>query len=198
MSIFLRKIKSTHWRISRWTNAKKRVLRALTLNITRGVDVSCHAFIAKSSKLMMSPDGQYRGGLIQIKSGCRVCEGALLTPYGGNIYLEEGVFIGPYCVIQSSSGTTLRIGENTMIAGHTFIVPSNHGFSGHIPIIKQPVTSKGIVIANDVWIGGRVVILDGVEVGEGAVIGAGSVVTKNIPPFSIAVGNPAKVLRKRT
>lgn len=56
--------------------------------------------------------------------------------------------------------------------------------------------AKPIVIEDDVWVGGRAVVLGGVCIGEGAVVGAGSVVTKDVPPFSIVVGNPARVLRK--
>ena len=56
--------------------------------------------------------------------------------------------------------------------------------------------AKGIVLEDNVWLGGNVVILPGVRIGEGAVIGAGAVVTRDIAPFSIAVGNPARVIRK--
>lgn len=197
MFYFVRKINSIIWRFKRKFFKIKRHLRACLLNTRHGIDVSPNSFIAKSAKLMMSPDGQLRGGVIEIKKNARICEGALLLPYGGSIILNEGVFIGPYCVIQSSKGIILEIGKNTLIAGQTFIVPSNHGIEDSTPISKQPVSSKGIIINNDVWVGARVVIVDGVEIGEGAVIGAGSVVTKNIPPFSVAVGNPAKVIKSR-
>jgi acetyltransferase-like isoleucine patch superfamily enzyme len=197
MFYILRKIKSFIWKAKLNASKTNRYLRSFSLNTKRGIKVSSNSFIAKSAKLMMSPDGQYRGGDIQVKKNARICEGALLLPYGGNIIISEGVFVGPYCVIQSSKGTTLQIGTNTMIAGNTFIVPSNHGFEGTIPICKQPVSSKGIIIHNDVWIGAGVVIVDGVNIGEGAVIGAGSIVTKDIPPFSIAAGNPARVIKRR-
>lgn len=192
-----RKFISFKWRFNRRADKIQRLLHSYFLSRKHGIHVSPDSFVAKSAKLMMSPDGQYRGGNIQIMRNVRICEGALLLPYGGDIFVDEGVYIGPYCIIQSNKGTILKIGKNTLIAGHTVIVPSNHGFEGTKPIINQPVSSKGIIIHNDVWIGARVVILDGVEIGEGAVIGAGSTVTKNIPSFSIAAGNPARVLKRR-
>lgn len=63
---------------------------------------------------------------------------------------------------------------------------------------KSNVTSKGpIVVGNDVWIGRRAMILSGVEIGDGAIIGAGAVVAKNVPPFAVVVGNPGKVVKYR-
>lgn len=84
------------------------------------------------------------------------------------------------------------------IAAHTVIIPANHNFDRmDLPISRQGLTTKGINIGNDVWIGANVVILDGVEIGDGCVIGASSVVTKSIPNNSVAVGNPAKVIKSR-
>ncbi len=94
-----------------------------------------------------------------------------------NVYIGDDVLMGPDVVI--------------MTGGHEFEDPS-------VPINKQPESPpRPVRIGRDVWIGTRVVILPGVEIGEGSVIGAGSVVAKSLPPFSIAVGVPAKVVRRR-
>lgn len=114
---------------------------------------------------------------------------------------KEMSYIGSHTSINRNS--VLRgkysIGEYCAIAPNCTIIGVNHGFSDiDMPIKKQPVTSKGgIVIEDNVWIGANCVVLDGVTIGTGCVIGAGSVVTKSIPPFSIAVGNPCKVIKQR-
>jgi acetyltransferase-like isoleucine patch superfamily enzyme len=197
LALLLRKLSSARYYSRRLSPQISRKLRAACLNLRPGVRVASDSFVARSAKILLNPDGTYRGGQVTISSNCRICEGALLSPYGGVIELEEGVFIGPYCVIQSNKGSTLRIGRNTMIAGHTFIVPDRHGIEGRAPIWAQPVTSEGITIENDVWIGAGVQVLDGVYIQEGAVIGAGSVVTRSVPSFAIAVGSPARVIRMR-
>lgn len=92
-----------------------------------------------------------------------------------------------------------KIGQNVAIAPNCTIIGGNHNFSQlDIPIKQQGVNTRGgVIIEDDVWIGANCVILDGVTIGTGSVIGAGSIVTKSIPPFSIAVGNPCKVIKSR-
>lgn len=90
------------------------------------------------------------------------------------------------------------IGSNVMIAPSVMVAGGNHNSSDiNILMINQGSTSKGIKIEDDVWIGANSVILDGVKIGYGAVIGAGSVVTKNIKPYSINFGNPCKYIKSR-
>jgi acetyltransferase-like isoleucine patch superfamily enzyme len=90
------------------------------------------------------------------------------------------------------------IGDNVLIAGHTMIIPSNHNSQDlQIPINQQGENSKGIIIEDDVWIGAGCKILDGVCIKSGAIIGAGSVVTKDIPPNAIIAGVPGKLIKYR-
>jgi galactoside O-acetyltransferase len=98
------------------------------------------------------------------------------------------------------SESDVRIGDNCIFAALCYLVAGgNHDFSRiDIPIIQQPSVSRGgIRIEPDVWLGARVTVLDGVTIGRGSVVGAGAVVTRDLPPYSVAAGVPAKVLRTR-
>ncbi len=113
-----------------------------------------------------------------------------------SIYIDEGTFIGPYVCIAGPGN--IKIGKSCLIAAHAGIFANNHIYSDPTQIIgSQGVTRKGIVIEDDCWLGSGVKVLDGVTIGKGSVIGANSVVTKDIPPFSIAVGVPARVIKRR-
>ncbi len=94
---------------------------------------------------------------------------------------------------------TIRIGCDVMIGEELIAISRNHEFGRtEIPMRLQGFQrDQPIIIEDDVWIGTRVTILPGITVGKGSIIGAGSVVTKNIPSYSIAAGNPAKVIRNR-
>ena len=92
----------------------------------------------------------------------------------------------------------VEIGDNVLIGPNVMIAGGNHGFnSTKIPIALQEDTSKGIIISNDVWVGANSVILDGVNIGTGCIIAAGSIVTKDVLPYSIVAGNPARFVKHR-
>lgn len=93
----------------------------------------------------------------------------------------------------------ISIGKNVLIAPDVIMYTINHKFmDANKTIIEQgSMEEKPIIIGDDVWIGRRVMIMPGVTIGTGAVIGAGAVVAKNIPPYSIAVGNPIQIKKKR-
>lgn len=106
---------------------------------------------------------------------------------GSNFYLNAG------CHFQGN----ITIGNDVLIGPKTVIWGRDHGLDRNELIRKQEHIKAPIFIGNDVWIGANVTILKGVSIGNGVVIGAGSVVTKDIPDYSIAVGNPAKVVKSR-
>ncbi|MBA4774966.1 MULTISPECIES: acyltransferase [Agrobacterium] len=112
----------------------------------------------------------------------------------GDIELGDNVSINPYACLSGK----VTIGNGVRIASHVSIVGFNHGFDDiETPIHRQPLTSLGIEIGDDVWIGANAVVLDGVKIGRGAVVAAGAVVAKDIPAMAIAGGVPARVLRYR-
>jgi len=91
----------------------------------------------------------------------------------------------------------VTLGNYVMFAQHVVLSGLNHGYEDiTIPTRLQKVVTKPITIADNVWIGANSVITAGVTIGKHAVIGAGSVVTKDIPEYSVAVGNPARVIKK--
>jgi acetyltransferase-like isoleucine patch superfamily enzyme len=150
-------------------------------------------FIADTAKLLIRPDGFNVGGIISIASGAKICDGVILAPYGGSISIEENVYIGPYSVIYGHGG--LHIGRDSLIATHTIVIPADHLFHDRDRMVRsQGLSRKGITIGEDVWIGANVKILDGVEIGDKSIVGAGAVVNKSLPPFSIAVGVPTRVI----
>lgn len=118
------------------------------------------------------------------------------------IFNREGLRLGhdsawnEGCIFNCEGGLT--IGNNVIIGPHVCINTSNHNFTNsELPIRLQGWTNDAVNIEDDVWIGANAVILPGVTIGKGAVIGAASVVTKSIPAYSVAVGNPAHVIRER-
>ena len=114
-----------------------------------------------------------------------------------HVYIGEGTYIGSFCFI-SGFDNFIWIGKNVLIADQVFITESNHGYEDVTrPISKQGDVSKGSVrIEDDCWIGMGACILPNVTIGKHSVIGANAVVTHDIPPYSVAVGNPAKVIKK--
>ncbi|MBF2063650.1 MAG: acyltransferase [Calothrix sp. C42_A2020_038] len=115
---------------------------------------------------------------------------------GTSIHIGQNTFVGPGTCIAGPGD--IKIGANCLIAAQSGIFANNHNFADlEVPIKEQGITRQGITIEDDCWLGAGVKVLDGVTIGKGCVIGANSVVTKDIPPFSVAVGVPARVIKKR-
>jgi acetyltransferase-like isoleucine patch superfamily enzyme len=115
--------------------------------------------------------------------------GAARIRIGGGTFLNLGVMV--------ASMELVEIGQHCMFANGCFVSDAGHRFDDPVtPITWQGFTSKGPTrVGDNVWCGANVVVTSGVTIGERCVIGANSVVTQDIPPFSIAVGAPARVLR---
>jgi acetyltransferase-like isoleucine patch superfamily enzyme len=116
---------------------------------------------------------------------------------GPTINIGDDVFIGANCEFNIRNG--LSIGNHCLIASNCYVVDHDHGFSTRaLPMAVQSGGGESaVVIENDVWIGANVVVLKGVRIGMGAIVAAGSVVSKSIPSFEIWGGVPAKRLRDR-
>jgi acetyltransferase-like isoleucine patch superfamily enzyme len=117
---------------------------------------------------------------------------------GANVVIRPGTFL---FADPSEGGAGITIEDDVLIGAGVHFYTSNHQFiDPNIPIISQdyPTTSADdkIVVRQGSWIGAGAIILPGVEVGENAVIGAGTIVTKTVPPREVFVGNPGKVIRE--
>jgi acetyltransferase-like isoleucine patch superfamily enzyme len=122
--------------------------------------------------------------------------GAPIANLGEGITMGANSAVSAYSYLGSSGPIT--IGENVIMGQHVCFHPENHNFERiDIPIKHQGTTRAGITIEDDVWVGSDVTFLDGACVGRGSIIGAGSLVKGIIPPHSIAVGVPARVIRSR-
>jgi maltose O-acetyltransferase len=113
--------------------------------------------------------------------------------YGSNIIIGEKVFFNFNCVVLDV--TYVRIGSRTMFGPNVQIYTATHPLN-HKERASGLEYAKPITIGEDVWVGGSVVICPGVSIGDRCVLGAGSVVTKDIPPDVFAAGNPCRVIRK--
>jgi len=114
----------------------------------------------------------------------------------GFFEMGEHSYIGAHAVLGAGGG--IRIGHHVLIGQNVNIHAESHIFADAARRIdEQGLSYEGVVIEDDVWIGSKATIVDGVTIGRGAVIGAGAVVTKSIPPYAIAVGVPARVVGTR-
>ena len=127
--------------------------------------------------------------------------------FGKNVNIEKNASFTPGLSIGDNSGVgisceingNVTIGKDVMMGPEVVIYTSGHRFDrSDIPMCEQDMTEpKEVVIGDDVWIGANVIILPGVSIGTGCIIGAGSVVTKSIPNYSVAAGNPARIIKNR-
>ncbi len=127
---------------------------------------------------------------------------------GKNVNVEKGVYFGKGNNITIGSGSglgvnsvvhgPLYIGENVMMGPDVIILTQSHKFDKtDIPMNQQGFEIRKVTIEDDVWIGTRVVIMPGIKIGRGVIIGAGAIVTKDVPDYAVIGGVPARIIRFR-
>jgi acetyltransferase-like isoleucine patch superfamily enzyme len=138
------------------------------------------------------------GGSVDIGSQAAIHRDCIFeTGFGGSISIGEKTSIQNRGQLSAYVGDIV-IGRHVQIAPGCSFYPYNHGMDKHELISRQPLTSKGAIrVEDDAWIGVGVTILENVRVGKGAVVGANAVVTKDVPDFCVAAGNPALVIGER-
>lgn len=129
-------------------------------------------------------------GLLRLGDDSYIAAHAYVT---GDLTTGTDCTLNPFTVARG----TISLGTGVRIGAHTSLLGFNHSMAPDQPIFRQPQTSRGITIGDDVWIGSHVVVVDGVTIGDHCVIGAGAVVTKDVPAWTVAAGNPARRIRDR-
>ena len=178
------------------------------------------AYIAKRLiRILSNPSNIYSDEKIEIEEGVKMAFGShlqvrdngsikigafssleigvlVLSYFDSKVKIGKRTSINPYAIVYGVGDTV--IGDDVLIAGHCMIIPNNHVFENPgITINRQGHTKKGIIIEDDVWIGHGCTVLDGVKIGKGAIIAAGSVVNQNVEPYSIVGGVPIHLIKKR-
>jgi acetyltransferase-like isoleucine patch superfamily enzyme len=138
----------------------------------------------------------FEEGRLEIGAGTLFEPGVWITaPDPARVRIGEGTFLNLGVMVASMA--LVEIGDHCMLANGCFVTDSNHRFDDpHLPVPWQGFTTKGPTrLGDNVWCGANVVVTSGVTIGERCVIGANSVVTTDLPPYSIAAGAPARVIR---
>lgn len=120
-----------------------------------------------------------------------------LEPQGGEIRIGNDCSLRNGVIVFGAGG--VRIDDDCRLATGVVLIAFNHRFDDPgVPIRTQGITKVGIHVCEDVWIGARAIVLDGVTIGRGSVVAAGAVVTRDVEPFSIVAGVPARLVGKRS
>jgi acetyltransferase-like isoleucine patch superfamily enzyme len=158
----------------------------------RKIKLGVNVVVERSVTLWVDTNESY----IAIGDDSYLSTQCILNTFDGWISMGSNCTVNSYAILYGHGG--LQIGNDVRIAPQVMIMPMNHIYKDpQVPIRKQGIKAQGIKIEDDVWLGAGAIILDGVTIGRGSVIGAGAIVTKSIPSYSVAVGIPAKIIKKR-
>lgn len=171
-----------------WVNAKPDI----ALDGTSRCVIGSGTFIPTTIQIRGADNGR-----IIIGRNCSIDTLARLhAANDATLTLEDNVAIGPYDIINAFADCTIR--KNSMIGPYVNINCADHGMAaGGVPMRFQPGTYAPVVIEEDCWVGSHVIILKGVRIGTGAVVAAGAVVSRDVDPFTIVAGVPARVVGTR-
>jgi acetyltransferase-like isoleucine patch superfamily enzyme len=139
----------------------------------------------------------FENGYLSVGSGTSICRGSILFVLdNAHFSIGDNSYIGEYNNIRCTS--EIRIGNNVRISQLITITDGQYNINEKNRLIgEQGYEKNNVIIGDDVWVGSNSVILPGVKIGRGVVVGAGSIVTKDISDYAVVMGNPAKVIRYR-
>jgi acetyltransferase-like isoleucine patch superfamily enzyme len=144
---------------------------------------------------LLDAKGRDNHGIV-IGDNVFVGRNTILLCTDGDIYIEDNVSIGFNSEVMSAN--YVKLGKNVLISSYCFLNAATHDFQRtDIAVSEQASIARKIVLEENVWLAAHVTILDGITIGKDTIVGAGAVVNKDLPPLSVAVGMPAKVIRSR-
>jgi acetyltransferase-like isoleucine patch superfamily enzyme len=170
-----------------WASAWQREVQD-RLQALETVTVAEGCFVAPEARIFGEP-----GRAVEIGPGCAIAADVLLH---GPIVLERDVSINLRAALDGGA-RGIHVGAGTRIAAGAVLYAFDHGLDPGRRIMDQPVRSRGIRIGEDVWIGANAGVTDGVTVGDHAVVAMGAVVTRDVPPWAVVGGVPARILGDR-
>lgn len=166
------------WRY--WKLKRLSLCRSVGANVTVGKDV----IIWTTGNLVI-------GDNVCIRSGVQIYE-----KHGSAVTIGNDVYLGHQSIIDSICRVT--IGERTMVGHRAIIIDADHRHDDpDVPVSQQGHKAAPVTIGKDVWLGAHVVVVKGVTIGDGAIVGANSVVTRDVAPNAIVAGNPAREIKRR-
>ncbi|MFT6069499.1 MAG: galactoside O-acetyltransferase [Bacteriovoracaceae bacterium] len=153
-------------------------------------------FILPLGAIVSIPENIEIGEGFGISQGCMILAQGLNS--GSQVKIGRNVKLNFNVMINADNGGVIEIGDDVLIGPNVVMRAANHKFdSTELAICQQGHSAGNIKIGNNVWLGSGVTILPNVSVGEGSIVAAGAVVTKDVPAFSITAGVPAKVIKNR-
>lgn len=164
----------------------------LIINTGANLNLKPKAIVREYTRLIIGEDSN-----LTLGNGVCVERGGEITAVNGaQVYVGDETYIGNYCNIRSDD--RIVIGNKCYIAQFVSIIDGGYEFrSKGIILSRSNCNTSPVIIGNNVWIGVGAIILPGVKIGNGAVIGGGSVVTKDVDAFAVVAGNPARLLKYR-
>jgi acetyltransferase-like isoleucine patch superfamily enzyme len=145
--------------------------------------------------VVLDAKGTANRGIV-LGNGVFLGRGTILSCKDGDIVLGDHTNLGFHCEVFSAS--TVTVGRHGLFAAYTYLVGGGHEFDRpDVPVLEQERSSRGITLGDNVWLGTGTKVLDGVRIGRDVVVGAGAVVTDDLPDGAVAVGIPARVVRRR-
>jgi carbonic anhydrase/acetyltransferase-like protein (isoleucine patch superfamily) len=169
---------------SRWRNF---YYRALGVNIEGYVWLRAIEISRNWSDIVLEKSVALDQGVVLLCSG---------PPQANKLIIRSGTYVNRYTIFDAHQ--QLEIGHDCMIGPHCYITDADHGTEPGHSVKEQSMKKSPVILEDEVWLGSHVVVLPGVRIGKGAVVGAGSVVTRDLPSNSVSFGQPARVVRMRS
>lgn len=162
--------------------------KSCTVDISGQVKIGKNVYIGDYVSLIVE-----QGASLEIADNSFIGESCYIKCFGGKVSIGQDVSINSKSFINGCGGVS--IGDNTRIGTQSIIIASNHKFGEPDLLVKDAITKQGVSLGENIWLGARVTVLDGVKIPNNSVIGACSLVSKPLDESGVYVGSPAKKIK---